>query len=119
MTYFFKRNYLMKYLVLLFLCMTNFVFAQQEKTLSHKVNKGENIFQIAKKYDMTPLDIYKLNPGTENGIQENQILIVPNKPVVLHDSKNSHQVQPKETLFSIARLYNVSVQDLEIGRAHV
>ena len=113
MTYFFKRNYLMKYLVLLFLCMTNFVFAQQEKTLSHKVNKGENIFQIAKKYDITPLDIYKLNPGTENGIQENQTLIVPNKPVVLHDSKNSHQVQPKETLFSIARLYNVSVQDLD------
>ena len=113
MTYFFKRNYLMKYLVLLFLCMTNFVFAQQEKTLSHKVNKGENIFQIAKKYDITPLDIYKLNPGTENGIQENQILIVPNIPVVLHDSKNVHQVQPKETLFSIARLYNVSVQDLD------
>ena len=113
MTYFFKRNYLMKYLVLLFLCMTNFVFAQQEKTLSHKVNKGENIFQIAKKYDMTPLDIYKLNPETENGIQENQILIVPNKPLVLHDSKNVHQVQPKETLFSIARLYNVSVQDLD------
>ncbi|SFA88264.1 LysM domain-containing protein [Flavobacterium swingsii] len=103
----------MKYLVLLFLCISNFVFAQQEKTLTHKVAKGENIFQIAKTYNITPSDIYKINPGTENGIQENQVLIVPNKPAVLHDSKNTHQVQPKETLFSIARLYNVSVQDLD------
>ncbi len=117
MTYFFKRIYLMKYLVLLFLCISNFVFAQQEKTLTHKVAKGENIFQIAKIYNITPSDIYKVNPGTENGVQENQILIVPNKHVVLHDSKNVHQVQPKETLFSIARLYNVSVQDLDNSNA--
>ncbi|AIG30643.1 peptidoglycan-binding protein [Flavobacterium psychrophilum] len=103
----------MKYLVLLFLCISNFVFAQQEKTLNHKVIKGENIFQIAKTYNITPSDIYKINPGTENGIQENQILIIPNKAIILYDSKNTHQVQPKETLFGIARLYNVSVQDLD------
>ncbi|WP_258012178.1 lytic transglycosylase [Flavobacterium psychrophilum] len=85
----------------------------KKKTLNHKVIKGENIFQIAKTYNITPSDIYKINPGTENGIQENQILIIPNKAIILYDSKNTHQVQPKETLFGIARLYNVSVQDLD------
>ena len=123
MTYFFKRIYLMKYLVLLFLCISNFVFAQQEKTLTHKVAKGENIYQIAKIYNITPSDIYKVNPGTENGIQENQILIVPNNQSISYNlkkletpiatSQKIHQVLSKETLFSIAKQYNVDVENLE------
>ena len=103
----------MKYLVLLFFCVTNFVFAQQETTLTHTVAKSETITQIAKKYNCTPSDIYEMNPGTENGIQENQILTVPNPIKSTNSSQKKHLVQPKETLFSIARLYNVSVQDLD------
>ncbi len=103
----------MKYLVLLFFCVTNFVFAQQETTLTHAVAKSETITQIAKKYNCTPSDIYEMNPGTENGIQENQILTVPNPIKSTNSSQKKHLVQPKETLFSIARLYNVSVQDLD------
>lgn len=123
MTYFFKQIYLMKYLVLLFLCTSNFIFAQQEKTLTHKVAKGENIFQIAKSYNITPSDIYKINPGTENGIQENQILIVPNNESISYNlkkldapiatSQKRHQVLSKETLYSISKQYNVSAENLE------
>jgi LysM repeat protein len=113
----------MKYLVLLFLCTSNFIFAQQEKTLTHKVAKGENIFQIAKSYNITPSDIYKINPGTENGIQENQILIVPNNQSISYNlkkldapiitSQKKHQVLSKETLYSISKQYNVSAENLE------
>lgn len=105
------------------MCTSNFIFAQQEKTLTHKVAKGENIFQIAKSYNITPSDIYKINPGTENGIQENQILIVPNNQSISYNlkkldapiitSQKKHQVLSKETLYSISKQYNVSAENLE------
>ncbi|WP_394758408.1 LysM peptidoglycan-binding domain-containing protein [Flavobacterium sp.] len=113
----------MKYLVVLFLCISNFVSAQQEKTLTHKVTKGENIFQIAKAYNITPSDIYKVNPGTENGVQENQIIIVPNNLSISYNLKKAdtpivnsqikHLVLSKETLYSISKQYNVDVENLE------
>ncbi|OYX03686.1 MAG: hypothetical protein B7Z15_18215 [Rhizobiales bacterium 32-66-8] len=30
--------------------------------MTHKVERGETITEIAKKYQVTPYDIYKLNP---------------------------------------------------------
>jgi LysM repeat protein len=123
MTYFFKQTQNMKYLVLIILFLSQFAFAQQEKTITHKVAKGENIFQIAKNYNISAADIYKLNPGSENGIQENQILNIPNNQSIsynlkkldsnISNSQKKHLVLSKETLFSISKQYNVSADLLE------
>ena len=40
-----------------FLFLTGSVFSQT-KTLTHKVEKGETITQIAQKYQVTPFDTY-------------------------------------------------------------
>ena len=80
--------------------------------VKHVVAKGETITQIAQKYKVTPYDIYQLNPDAKSGIQENSVLIIPSK-ATFKELKKTHTVQSKETFFSIAKQYNVSVESLE------
>ena len=53
------------------------LFAQDKNFTKHTVLKGETIKQIASKYKVTPFDIYKLNPDSQAGIAENDILLIP------------------------------------------
>lgn len=89
----------------------------------HTVQKGETITSIAQKYQVTPFDIYKLNPDSQNGIQPNATILIPQrstaakpkpteaKPMVKTVQK--HTVKPKETLYSITKMYGISVETLE------
>ncbi|MQP52508.1 LysM peptidoglycan-binding domain-containing protein [Flavobacterium sp. LMO9] len=81
-----------------------------QSQIKHVVAKGETVFQIAKKYEVTPFDIYRLNPDAKNGLQENTTLLIPKgttgKAVI-------HLVSEKETLYGISKKYNVSVSDIE------
>ena len=81
-----------------------FAFAVQAQ-IKHVVAKGESVYQIAKKYQVTPYDIYRLNPDAENGIQENTTLLIPKAGS--NSSGITHKVVAKETLFSISKKYNV------------
>lgn len=87
-----------------------FAFAVQAQ-IKHVVAKGESVYQIAKKYQVTPYDIYRLNPDAENGIQENTTLLIPKAGS--NSSGITHKVVAKETLFSISKKYNVAVSDIE------
>ncbi len=96
-----------KIIVVLFLAF-NYANAQ-ESFIKYKVLKSETIDQIAKKFSVDKDAIYKLNPDALSGIVADQMLFIPNKSI---GTILTHIVEPKETLFSIARKYNVSVQDL-------
>ena len=87
-----------------------FTFAVKAQ-IKHNVAKGETVYQIAKKYQVTPFDIYRLNPDAKNGVQENTTLLIPKAGS--NASGITHKVAPKETLFGIAKKYNVSVSDIE------
>ena len=113
----------MKCFLALFLFISHIIYAQQEKTVSHKVIKGETIYQISKKYNVTPAEIFKINPESQNGLQENAILIIPNSnsfsynikkiEIPVNKSSKIHLVQQKETLYGISKLYNVAIADIE------
>lgn len=85
----------------------------------HIVLKGETITQIAQKYKVTPLDIYNLNPDAQSGVQLNSVLLIPisklKTPAVSTTKGNpkTHEVLAKETIYSISKLYAVSVEDIE------
>jgi LysM repeat protein len=85
----------------------------------HIVLKGETITQIAQKYKVTPLDIYNLNPDAQSGVQLNSVLLIPvsklKSPAVSTTKGNpkTHEVLAKETIYSISKLYTVSVEDIE------
>ena len=95
-------------IIVVLLLATSFANAQ-ESFIKYKVKKGENVFQIAKKFNTSKEVIIKLNPECQSGVTENQIMFVPKSDL---KSEDIHTVQGKETLFSIARDENVSVEDL-------
>lgn len=85
--------------------------------MSHKVEPGETLYFISKKYDLSINDLRKSNPVIEDDliIKPGQILIIPvkNEPTKLDDSAYKiHVVQTKETLFSISQIYNVEITEL-------
>lgn len=112
---------------ILVLVFTTTVFGQNYT--KHTVAKGETVVQIAQKYKVTPYDIYKLNPDSQNGIQPNSVLLIPKsigkvevktdvkpkaKPsTTTNSSDKTHEVVAKETLYSIAKKYDVSIDNLE------
>ena len=102
----------MKY-IFLTVCFMFFVTdnAFSQKSISHKVEKGETLTQIAKKYNVEISDIIKLNPDVQKGVSENAVLIIPSKSV---NSKTiTHEVLPKETLYGISKKYNIEISEIE------
>jgi LysM repeat protein len=107
----------MKYFITV--CLASLVFSlngfSQEKSITHKVEKGETIAQIAQKYNVTPYDIYKLNPDAQMGLKPNSVLLIPKKGSVAktNSQAKTHKVEPKETLFGIEKEYGVSDEALK------
>lgn len=103
-----------------------FGFAQ-ENTSKHTVIKDETVSSIARKYKVTPNDLYQLNPNIFDGIKEGQVINIP-KSVIISQSNNVksesgsnksvdgiilHNVQFGETKFGLSRRYSISITELE------
>ncbi|HEY1194023.1 lytic transglycosylase [Flavobacterium sp.] len=86
----------------------------QDSIIEHKIQKGETAYFIAQKYKVSIDEIYQLNPESKNGIKDNQIIKIP-----VHSSENAtskqqtHIVEPKETLFGLAKQYHISVEAIQ------
>lgn len=100
-----------KKVILVFVTLISFAVNAQIFT-KHKVVKGETITQIAQKYNCTPSEIYNLNPDAQNGIQLDALLVIPIGKTTF-SSNNTHIVAAKETLYSISKLYSMSVEDIQ------
>lgn len=90
--------------------------------IEHKIKKGETIESIAKKYLVTPFDIFALNPDAKSDFKPNTILIIPNSKIknepFNEESKEligykTHKVKRKETLYGLSKKYNVSEDELK------
>ncbi|WP_343589005.1 NlpC/P60 family protein [Flavobacterium sp.] len=104
----------------------------QDNFIKHKISKGENLSVIAKKYGVKVKDIADVNPNAPKILKLNSTLLIPNKnknttkakpknvEVAVADNYNApsntsgiHEVASKETLWGIAKKYNLSVDDLK------
>ena len=89
----------------------------QAKT--HEVIAKETLFGIEKKYDVTDEALKKANPDLEKyGLQVGQILNIPSKNDAKTTAVNKnvavfHTVLPKETKYSIAKKYDMTIEELE------
>ncbi len=90
----------------------------------HQVSERETLYSISKRYGASITGVLDANPNADSGLEVGQLLKVPytkTKPAVTTTSATTgssgatviHKVQPKETLFSISKLYNVSVDDIK------
>ncbi len=96
--------------LMLFPCL---VFAQ-----TYTVKKGDNIWQISKKFNVSISDIKKANNLKNNKLQVGMKLEIPQKnDKIIKQSKSNepeyHVVKKGETLFRIAKKYNISVEELK------
>lgn len=85
----------------------------------HVVQKNETLYRIGLKYKVTVSELYRLNPNAREGIRVGQKLILPDYVSTSKDSRSPnggstvyHAVQKGETLYSIARRYDVSVNEI-------
>ena len=108
--------------------------SQNKEFIQYTVKKKQTLFSISKKYNLSQEEIIKYNPEIINGLKEGTVLQIPketklskkkikeNELLTQTSNQNSdlennklkgiHIVQPQETLYSIARLYNIKVIDL-------
>ena len=86
----------------------------------HTVEQGQTVYSIAKMYDVMVIDIYKLNPGSEEVIKAGQQLKIPQKRfeeksilnVRSDDNYTIHVIQKDETIFSLSKKYNVNEEKI-------
>lgn len=91
---------------------------KEEKATYHVVQSGEGLWSISKKYDVTINDIKEWNDLEGDAINVGQKLrVVPPEEVKKEKEKNReskfHKVEAGETLYSIARTYDMSVEELK------
>lgn len=99
----------------------------------YTVKKQETAYGISKRFGITLERFYELNPQAKEGVQQGQVVIVkaasgatpaPKKEVVAEKKQSKsaekpaavsgkkHTIAEHETLYQIARNYNVSLSDL-------
>ncbi len=80
----------------------------------HQVEQKETLYSLAQRYGVKIAAITAVNPDSENGLSIGQVLRIPvETEIPVKDGREVHKVSPKETLYSIARDYNVSVDDIK------
>lgn len=95
---------------------------QPATAMAHVVAQGETLYSIARQYSVSVDDLKKWNNLIENEISLGQTLAIGKKTVVMEappkmieqqSVSSTHTVAAKETLYSLARQYNVTVQQLK------
>lgn len=83
----------------------------------HVVKKGESLYAIHKKYGI-PIDIIKKeNPGVLDGLSVDEKVFIPvrrneQQPAKVNANIIEHTVLKKQTLYGIAKLYNVKQHEI-------
>lgn len=86
---------------------------QEETTfVSHQVRRRETLYGISRTYDVSMEEILEYNPDARQGLRPNMELRIPRKTESVVNYLE-YAVPPGQTLFSISREFNVSIDELE------
>ncbi len=104
---------------------------EYDPTIIHKVQKGETLSIIARKYNLNLAQLYRLNSlqdfdnieigdeiviGYKDNSKEDKTYTTKNKEnkiTLFRTTSNKHIVKSGETLYSISRKYNISVKSIK------
>ena len=83
---------------------------------SYTVEPKDGLYGISRKFGVSQADLHACNKGLESGLTIGQIILVPVVGPVAKDNPAgsfvTHEVLPKQTLYSLSRQYGVSVDEL-------
>ena len=93
------------------------VFINGQKFYVHNVKAGDTIYSIAKAYQVSEDVIKQNNPKVADGLKVDQTLKIPVKEQAKEVKKRKkdfviHKISAGETLYAIARKYEISVATL-------
>ena len=97
------------------------VFINGKKYYVHTVKSGDTLYSIAKAYEVGENDIRECNPSVGDGLRIDQTMKIPVPESALLKAKAEkkrkkdyiiHKVKAGQTLYAIARDYNISVAQL-------
>ena len=108
-------------LTAILLLLLSFTAVHAQNFSTHQVKEGETIEAIARRYFVTPTDIYSLNPDAKKELKPNTILIIPiskaKKPEITEVKElrgfKKHKAKRKETLYAISKEYGVEIEDIK------
>lgn len=90
----------------------------------HKVNKGETLYSISRKYNVKVSSIINENPEAKNKLRSGDIIKVPKQNIIKENiTKNKvsneesfkyHTVLKHETLYMLSKKYNISIDSIKI-----
>ncbi|MEM7550092.1 MAG: LysM peptidoglycan-binding domain-containing protein [Bacteroidota bacterium] len=110
----FKR---LLFFALLFLSFTGFSYDSlrvEEKSgrkyIVHQVDEKETLYGLSRRYKVSIEEITRSNEGVGGGVNLGQIILIPFNKIT---TTKTHEVKTGETLFSIAKKYDVSVDELK------
>lgn len=90
------------------------------KIISHKVKSGESLYTISKLYNTTIDEIKRLNNLDDNKLQagrelsiNSDVVLADNKPEAITTKETTHKVKSGESLYTISKLYNTTVDELK------
>ena len=84
----------------------------------HRVEKGETLYSLSRRYQVSLSELEKLNPEIKNGgLKEGMVLLVPKKlETGLSEEPDTnyywHEVKVSETAWLISRTYDISLDSL-------
>jgi LysM repeat protein len=100
---------------------SSIVASTSAQAKTHEVQPKETLYGISKQYNIAIEELEKMNPELKDGLKIGQIIQLSSfKPseIETFPSKpkrgKTHEVLPKETLYSIAKQYDTSVEVLEM-----
>jgi LysM repeat protein len=81
----------------------------------HSVGEKETLYGISRRYGTSVENILQYNPTADAGLEIGQILKVPYIPkkTARSTSGTTHTVAAKETMFSISKMYGVTVDEIK------
>lgn len=111
--------------ILTFFLFFNFLTSQTTEVIKgrefivHTVIKGETVYGISKKYEVPQDTILAYNASAKTGIKTDQVLKFPSKNSISGIKNIKHTVTQGETLSSIAKKYNVTVDDIKKANSQI
>ena len=84
----------------------------------YKVEKGRTLYSISKMFQVSQDEILSMNPELTDGLKAGISIRIPEKktssePEIPAKSYQLHKVKQQETAFGIAKMYGISMADLE------
>lgn len=95
-------------------------YKAEDTNISYVVKRGDSLYSIARQYGVNVNDLKRINNLTSDLLSIGQIINIPSSTTIVTPSEddiineeNTYVVKNGDTLWSISRIFNVSIDDIK------